>query len=70
MVPRSGLRIPSTHSIVVVFPAPFGPISPKISPSIDLERRFRNGHGFAVGFADSGDFDDWMHGDLVKSQNY
>jgi len=21
------------HSIVVVFPAPFGPISPKISPS-------------------------------------
>jgi hypothetical protein len=24
---------PSTHSIVVVFPAPFGPIKPKISPS-------------------------------------
>jgi hypothetical protein len=33
MAPRSGLRNPSTHSIVVVLPAPFGPISPKISPS-------------------------------------
>ena len=32
MAPRSGDRSPSTHSIVVVFPAPFGPISPKISP--------------------------------------
>src|SRR5262245_18484359 len=33
MVPPSGARKPSTHSIVVVFPAPFGPIRPKISPS-------------------------------------
>ena len=33
MLPRSGFLIPSTHSIVVVLPAPFGPISPKISPS-------------------------------------
>src|SRR5262249_20142553 len=32
MTPRSGLRRPSTHSIVVVLPAPFGPINPKISP--------------------------------------
>ena len=32
MVPRSGARKPSMHSIVVVLPAPFGPISPKISP--------------------------------------
>ena len=32
MAPRSGERSPSTHSIVVVFPAPFGPIRPKISP--------------------------------------
>src|SRR6478752_3173675 len=31
IVPRSGRRSPSTHSIVVVLPAPFGPISPKIS---------------------------------------
>ena len=30
--PRSGVRSPSTHSIVVVLPAPFGPIRPKISP--------------------------------------
>jgi hypothetical protein len=34
MAPRSGRRTPSTHSIVVVFPAPFGPIKPKISPSL------------------------------------
>src|SRR6267142_342279 len=34
MVPRSGTRNPSTHSSVVVLPAPFGPISPKISPSL------------------------------------
>jgi hypothetical protein len=33
MVPLSGDRSPSTHSSVVVLPAPFGPISPKISPS-------------------------------------
>src|ERR1700704_1695784 len=33
IVPRSGFRNPSTHSIVVVLPAPLGPISPKISPS-------------------------------------
>src|SRR5262245_38782072 len=32
MLPRSGVRSPSTHSIVVVLPAPLGPISPKISP--------------------------------------
>src|SRR5688572_21314405 len=32
MVPRSALRNPSTHSMVVVLPAPFGPINPKISP--------------------------------------
>jgi hypothetical protein len=32
MVPRSGLRWPSTHSMVVVLPAPFGPMRPKISP--------------------------------------
>ena len=32
MLPRSGCRRPSTHSMVVVLPAPFGPISPKISP--------------------------------------
>src|SRR5215831_3148161 len=30
--PRSGFRSPSTHSIVVVLPAPLGPIRPKISP--------------------------------------
>jgi hypothetical protein len=33
MLPRSGFRNPSTHSIVVVLPAPLGPINPKISPS-------------------------------------
>ena len=32
MRPPSGARSPSTHSIVVVLPAPFGPIRPKISP--------------------------------------
>jgi hypothetical protein len=30
--PLSGRRRPSQHSIVVVFPAPFGPTMPKISP--------------------------------------
>ena len=34
MAPRSGLRSPSMHSIVVVLPAPLGPIKPKISPSL------------------------------------
>lgn len=29
--------MPSMHSIVVVFPAPLGPISPKISPSLTLK---------------------------------
>src|SRR5258708_3966915 len=27
IVPRSGVRKPSTHSIVVVLPAPFGPLA-------------------------------------------
>ena len=31
--PASALRTPSTHSMVVVLPAPLGPMSPKISPS-------------------------------------
>ena len=30
--PASGQRSPITHSTVVVFPAPFGPKMPKISP--------------------------------------
>jgi hypothetical protein len=34
MLPRSGVRRPSMHSIVVVFPAQLGPIKPKISPSL------------------------------------
>src|SRR5947209_6760758 len=33
MAPESGVRKPSTHSIVVVLPAPLGPIRPKISPA-------------------------------------
>ena len=33
MVPLSGFRSPEMHSTVVVFPAPFGPRMPKISPS-------------------------------------
>ena len=32
ILPRSGRRRPSTHSMVVVLPAPFGPTMPKISP--------------------------------------
>jgi len=36
MAPRSGVRSPSTHSIVVVLPAPLGPINPNISPSATL----------------------------------
>src|SRR5437773_8960907 len=31
--PASALRTPSMHSMVVVLPAPLGPMSPKISPS-------------------------------------
>src|SRR5258708_11182203 len=33
IAPRSGVRSPSTHSIVVVLPAPLGPIRPKICPA-------------------------------------
>ncbi len=33
IAPASGSRRPMTHSTVVVLPAPFGPSSPKISPS-------------------------------------
>ncbi len=29
----AGVRSPATHSTVVVLPAPFGPSTPKISPS-------------------------------------
>src|SRR5262245_50825826 len=32
MMPASGSRRPMTHSTVVVFPAPFGPMSPNVSP--------------------------------------
>ena len=55
--PAIGRRSPSTHSIVVVLPAPFGPISPKISPSLDVERDVVDGDGAAVGLADSPDLD-------------
>ena len=48
------------HSMVVVFPAPFGPIRPKISPSY-LKRSFIDSHSAAVGLADSGDSNDWTH---------
>ena len=33
IVPASGRRSPTAHSMAVVFPAPFGPKMPKISPS-------------------------------------
>ena len=33
IAPASGKRSPIMHSTVVVFPAPFGPKMPKISPS-------------------------------------
>ena len=39
-----------------------GPDQSKDFPLVDLERRLLDGHGFAVGLADSGDFNDWMHG--------
>ena len=58
IVPRSGRRSPSTHSIVVVLPAPFGPIRPKISPSLDVERHVVDGDEPAVAFLDAGDPDD------------
>jgi hypothetical protein len=32
MDPESGTRRPEMQSTVVVFPAPFGPMTPKISP--------------------------------------
>src|SRR5579884_730317 len=32
MLPPSAIRKPSTHSTVLVFPAPFGPTIPNISP--------------------------------------
>ncbi len=37
ILPRSGLRRPPMHSIVVVFPASLGPIKPNISPSLTLK---------------------------------
>ncbi len=36
--PELGLTRPASILMVVVFPAPFGPRKPKISPSSDLER--------------------------------
>ena len=57
MRPRSGLRSPSTHSIVVVFPAPFGPISPKISLP-DVKGPVVDRHGRSVPLADAVNDDD------------
>ena len=45
------VRRPSTHSIVVVLPAPLGPIEPKISPSLDVERDVVDGDRPAVRLA-------------------
>ena len=56
MEPLSGLRRPSMHSMVVVLPAPLGPMRPKISPWLTGEGCFVNGDGAAVGLADRGDF--------------
>ena len=58
MVPRSGVRSPSTHSIVVVLPAPFGPIRPEDFPRLHVERDVVDGHGPAVGFPDRGNVND------------
>ena len=48
---------PSMHSIVVVLPAPFGPIKPKDLATFDLERDLVYGDGLAVGFAEGRDGD-------------
>jgi hypothetical protein len=54
MVPRSGLRSPSMHSIVVVFPAPLGPIKPNHLELVDqagpyrLRGEFRAINGYVV----------------------
>ncbi len=37
--------------MVVVFPAPFGPSSPKISPRLDLKADPIHGDKIAIGFA-------------------
>ena len=58
MLPRSGFRIPSTHSIVVVLPAPFGPDQPEDLAVADLERHVVDGDGLLVGLADASDADD------------
>jgi hypothetical protein len=41
MVPRSGLRGPSMHSIVGVFPAPLGPIKPNHLELVDNAGPYR-----------------------------
>ena len=56
-MPRSGARSPSTHSIVVVLPAPFGPIRPKISPGCDVEGDVIDGDRTTVGLAYPGNMD-------------
>ena len=47
-----------------------GPDQSEDLPLIDLERRLLDGDGFAVGLADSRDFNDWMHGVFLRSQMY
>ena len=41
--PAVGRRMPASDRRVVVLPAPFGPISPTISPAADLERQVVHG---------------------------
>ena len=54
--------MPSMHSIVVVFPAPFGPDQPEDLAIVDFERDFVHGDRCAVGFADAGDLNYWARG--------
>jgi hypothetical protein len=49
MLPRSGVRKPSIHSMGVVLPAPLGPIKPKTSPWCTSKGHVGHGYSRAVG---------------------
>ena len=52
-MPRSGVRTPEITSKSVVFPAPFGPMSPHTSPADDREGDVGEGGDTAEAHADA-----------------
>ena len=64
--PSSGLSSPHSRRIVVVLPAPSGPIRPNISPRLTGVRRLPHGRGRAEPFRDAIERERGVHGYFLK----